>query len=386
MTVHTMCRACIYFLLFSLLSLCLPGPCSAGARFSGTIVSLDASSGALVLQLGDGSKKKIVMEKGASFKKGGGGGSLSSFKTGEQVVASICSALNDDPLRADSLMDNIVAKQTAPVAYTIPSNTRVGSYATTGGPGATGGTSPNVIASIAQGGGANFTPPSVVNAPFTSSPAVANSPYAGQVIANPSGTDPQGRPLNGYQNMQTGQNNYNASPAPLNSPHTGQALASGGGPPPASTGSMITGQQNSQASPINMMLDHQESPAKAADPYGGNNPALMMGDKPDDDDDDENNVSMFNNPDQQAGATGPCQLNVRVMDINFTNSVVFYMILGTQDLGSAIVTPRTQLVDGQTRQPLTLKTLPKGSIVVVNGVQRGGGSVEATSIVVMKKL
>jgi len=134
-----------------------------------------------------------------------------------------------------------------------------------------------------------------------------------------------------------------------------------------------------------MMLDHQEAPAKAADPYGGNNPALIMGDK-EEDDDDENHVSMFNNPDQQGSATGPCQLNARVMDINYTSNVVFYMILGSQDLGSAVITSRTQLVDGQTRQPLTLKTLPRGCIVVVNGIQKGGGSVEATSIVVMKRL
>ncbi len=378
-------RAFYIILALSIFYMSVSAPCSAGARFSGTIISVDASSGSLVLQLGDKSKKKIVMEKNATFKKGGGGGSLGSFRAGEQVVASICSALNDDPLRSDSLMDNLVAKQTAPVAYTIPSNSGVGSYATTGGPGATGGTSPNVIASIAQGGGANFTPPNVVNAPFTASPAVTNSPYAGQVIANPSGLDPQGRPLNGYQNIQTGQNAYTASPAPLNSPQTGQALTSGGGPPPSSAGSMITGQQNTQASPINMMLDHQEAPAKAADPYGGNNPALIMGDK-EEDDDDENHVSMFNNPDQQGSATGPCQLNARVMDINYTSNVVFYMILGSQDLGSAVITSRTQLVDGQTRQPLTLKTLPRGCIVVVNGIQKGGGSVEATSIVVMKRL
>jgi hypothetical protein len=406
------------------------------ARFSGTIVSIDSSGGTLVLQLGDGSKKTIQMQKNSRYMKGGGG-SLGSFKTGEQVVATIVGPLNDDPLLADSLMDSFTAKQTAPANYTIPSNTRVGGYASTGGPSATGGTSPNVLANIAQGGGGNFCPPNVINAPgtespfnlpppqmgpgftnpagspppgqnpavpqglnsgpmmnsnqgaFTASPMVGNSPYAGQVITNPAGGPPQPMQNNqgGVNMMMAPQGTMPAVPTARNNPWAGQAQAGAGnqswnGPQQANPAAIMTGQQNFQAGPASMINDQPSS--KHTDPYGGNNPAGMMGDQQDNE--EESDPFLGSENDQQAGGMpAPCQINGRIMDINLTNNVIFYMQLGSQDLGSAVVTPRTHFIDGMTKQPLNLRSLPKGGIIVVNGFQRGGSCIEATSIMLMKK-
>ncbi|GEM_PF-2448508 len=374
-------------LLFLALSL---SPFAYGAaRFSGTVVSVNASSGVMVMQLGDGKKVNIKMSNDARFLKGGSGGSLASFRTGERVVASIISPLNDDPLVADSLMDSNNAAQTAPAAYTIPSNTRVGGVMTSGGPAATGGTSPNILANVAMGGG-NFNAPMVVNAPFSASPMALNSPATGTALTNnninnsvPLPGQGQGFPTTGTP----GSGMPTASPMALNNPYAGQSMTQGAGvPPQADLASLMTGTHNNATTPDNLIHSQpqQKSGTDGFGVPGMNNPQAMMTGEQDDQEDE---------PDPFTGAEGnnnlamaPCQLNARVMDINYANGVVFYMIVGAQEIGSAVVTQSTKIMDGNTRQPLTLQTLPKGSIVVVNGIRRGGNTIEAQSIIVMKKI
>jgi len=371
------------------LAISLSSPASGAARFSGTVVSVNASSGIVVISLSDGKKVNIRMSSDAKYMKGASGGSLASFKAGEHVVASIISPLNDDPLVADSLMDSVNASQSAPAAYTIPSNTRVGGIATSGGPSATGGTSPNILANVGMGGG-NFNSPMVVNAPFTASPLAANSPATGTALANnmtnsvPLPGQGQGFPTTGTP----GSAMPTASPMALNNPYSGQTMTqSAGGPPQADLASLMTGTHNNATTPDTMIHNQpQQKNGGGGDGFGVQgmtNPQAMMTGEQDEQDDE---------PDPFTGAEGsnnmamaPCQLNARVMDINYANNVVFYMIVGAQEIGSAVVTQRTRIIDGITKQPLTLQTLPKGSFVVVNGVRRGGNTVEAQSIIVTKR-
>lgn len=372
-------------------------PCYAAARFAGTIISVD--SGVYLVQLSDGSKKKIRLKNESSVQNSGRGG----FSPGEYAVFLIVSPLNDDPLVAEGIMDSASAKKASPSAYRIPSNTNIGGFATSGGPSATGGTNPNVLASVANSGG-NLNPPVVVNAPFTASPSAANSPAVGQVITGGSGSS---RPLtagssltgnsaNGYNNMFTGQSSNAITSSPNNNPFAGQSITAGssgssgnsgtGMVPQMNPGSMITGQQDFQANPGNMIMD--QSSKKNQDPFSGNmknltSPANMMIEAQDDD--DENNVSMFADPSGNNGGNyAPCQINARVMDVQQANHVVFYMEIGTQNIGSVIVGPTTQIVNGQTRQPMNLQSLPKGSVVVITGYQMGN-YIQAASIMMMQQ-
>lgn len=357
------------------------------ARFSGTVVSVNASSGIVVISLGDGKKVNIRMSKDAKYQKGASGGSLASFRAGEKVVASIISPLNDDPLVADALMDSINASQSAPAAYTIPSNTKVGGIATSAGPSAQGGTSPNILAQVGMGGG-NFNSPNVINAPFSASPLAMNSPATGTALTNnntnsvPLPGQGQGFPTTGT----AGSALPTASPMALNNPYAGQSMTqSTGGPPQADLASLMTGTHNNSTTP-DSLIHSQPQQKNSGDGFGVqgmNSPQAMMTGEQDDQEDE---------PDPFTGAEGndctamaPCQLNARVMDINYASGVIFYMIVGAQEIGSAVVTQKTRIIDGATKQQLTLQTLPKGSFVVVNGIRRSGNTVEAQSILVTKK-
>ncbi|MDQ7823839.1 MAG: hypothetical protein RDV48_13655 [Candidatus Eremiobacteraeota bacterium] len=361
-----------------------PSPCEGAARLSGTLVSADPGSGIYVLQLADGSKKKIKLQQSSS------GGGKGGFATGQYVVASIVSPLNDDPLIADSLMDSNSARKSAPAAYTIPINTRVGGFASSGGPAATGGQNPYVIGNLVYGGG-NLTPPAMVNAPFTASPAPMNSPYTGSVLTGQGGgVIPQGQSGGSTLNMMTGQTPMTASPTAINNPFSGQSVISGGGgaPPQANPGGMITGQKNYQATPGNMIHDQPQNRNSDFTGLSGNNTAQMMGGQPGEEDDDEDDDPMTsgNNDALNAMMPTPTQVNGKVMDINLNNGVIFYMLLGgSQDLGTAVLTQKTRIFDGQTKQPLSLQALPKGSIVVIQGYKRSGNCLEASAIMMMQR-
>jgi len=172
----------------------------------------------------------------------------------------------------------------------------------------------------------------------------------------------------------------------LNNPYAGQSMTqSTGGPPQADLASLMTGTHNNSTTP-DSLIHSQPQQKNSGDGFGVqgmNSPQAMMTGEQDDQEDE---------PDPFTGAEGndctamaPCQLNARVMDINYASGVIFYMIVGAQEIGSAVVTQKTRIIDGATKQQLTLQTLPKGSFVVVNGIRRSGNTVEAQSILVTKK-
>lgn len=352
-------------IVMALFILCC-GSVYAAARMSGKILSVNPSSGIYKIELRDKKVVTVKLQEGGKILKGTGGG---SFAVGETVVMTIISPLNEEVLVADSIMDSHYAQNTAPsTAYTIPKSTRTGGFATIAGPAATGGQSPNVVGGIAQGGG-NLTPPHIVDAPFTASPVVANTPFTGQAITAPDGST--------MPNLQHPMSNLPDIPGKTNP--TGQPLTMGNTPASAAPNmdhSMTQGNPYSQTPQSMIYQDSALAPSDAATSLFGTH-----------DDEETEEADPFAQSNMTAGSPGtPIQITAKVMNIDLSNGIIFYMLPGgaaTRELGTAVINAQTQIVDGRTNQRLQAGNLSAGATVVINGVRRDATSIHANSVVIM---
>ncbi len=390
------------FKIFTWIILAAVLTCSAAmaaARISGKILSVNTAKRLYVVELKDGSKINIQLREDGKLLRSYGS---EPFKIGESVVFSIVSPLNDNPMIADGVMDAAYAKTTYTTAYTMPKNTPVGGMATIAGPVITGGTRPNVIGGIAHGGSPGSDPGNVVNAPFTASPSALSTPVTGQVITAPNGqiSAPQGGLFDGGSDQTSffpNQKDLTQSPlSPLNpqgpSGFTNQQpaqtqqqplnLATGGpGAANANPNAMITGSSN-QNNPSTMIYGDG-----AFGKNGGNaagDPSMLFGNNEEDDDEEDD---PFSNVASKPGAAGsPVQITAKLMSIDAKNGVIFYMMPGApgmQDLGSAVLTNQTQIIDGRTKQAIPFQNLANGSTLNIEGIRRDASSITARTIVIM---
>ena len=358
----------------------------AAARFSGKILSFNPQSRIYVIQMKDGSKVNIKLrEDGKSLRSYGN----DNFKIGEDAVFSIVSALNDNPLIAESVMDSAYANQTYSTAYRMPRNTTVGTTQTLAGPVvlAGGAKAPNVIGPLANTGSIPSSE-NIINAPFSASPAALNSPVTGQVLTNLSST----RPPSSHENFQQ------SAMSPLN--------------PQGESGFFNQQDQIPQGQNLNLIVGNTPSGAANANPnalitgnsyqnnpqtliygdgsYGKNggnvhgDPSMMFGSSDEENDEDDDPFALGGGGQNVAGSS--VQMTVKLMSIDAKNGVLFYMVPGApgmQDLGTAVVTAQTRINDARTGQTITLQNLINGSNINITGIRRDASSVTATVVTVM---
>lgn len=119
-------------LVLSMVLILFPSFSYAEVLYSGTIVSLNHESGTLILRCkGDGSLKNIRMREEGGIPPGK---TSSRFKAGDQVVVSIISALNFDPLIADAIYDGSQAPHHVTRPFVNRRDTERGGFQTSAGP------------------------------------------------------------------------------------------------------------------------------------------------------------------------------------------------------------------------------------------------------------
>lgn len=335
----------------------------AAARLSGKLLSASPEKRMYVIQLKDGTKLKVHLAANGKIVRNYGSG---AFRVGEIVVFNVISALNENPILADSMMDVAYAKTNAITAYKMPRNTPIGGTATIAGPVVMAGETPNVIGGLANGGTVPQDPYAPENSPFKASPAAMNSPATGQVLTNPNIQQPQPNLLD----SNSGSGNFNQPPISALNNSQNAPLASD----PAS---MITG--SSKATTPQQMIYNDPSMKKS----GGNvadNPSLMLGGGNDDEDEEDEDPFA---PKAQVSKLGTqAELNVRIMKTDMPAHVIFYMVLGAQELGTATFTQNTKVVNA-TGQPASIQNLQPGVNVKISGIRRDANSINAMLITII---
>lgn len=187
-------------------------PAIAGARFTGKIIQLNPGKKLISILLSDGNKMNFVLEPESSVLKQGASVNLSVFNPGEVVILNAIGALNEDPVRADMLSDQMSAP--APQFYSAlaPYSGVTGGTATSAGPTPSMGPQPTLINPMIQGGvpGSTMIPPQPNMAGATLMPPGMPEGMGG------SGMSQQGTMSGG-----------GAMPAPAGSPFTGDVLSQG---------------------------------------------------------------------------------------------------------------------------------------------------------------
>ncbi|MCQ2736921.1 MAG: hypothetical protein MJ234_06975 [bacterium] len=367
---------CLLFAI-ALAAVLIPAQASAAARMSGKIVAIKGST--YTIELDDGSKININLKSDAKKLTANG---PAIFTVGSRAVFNVISALNDDPLLADSIMDSLYASQNSNKAYRMARNTNIGGFATTAGPAATVRHVNNPVGQTAAGGTKNLTPGIQTNAPFTATPFVMNSPAIGTALTN-GGSNPMPSGIN-QDAMGTNGKNSPLSPLAPQSPsgmfEQGQMqsydqsiqsnptmnLSTGGALDPAS---LITGSKMN--SPQSMMQ--------------GGDASMLFNGKDDDEEDDDDSLEALNPANMQAGGT-PAQTMGRVMSCALAKGVIFYMTAGapgSQDLGTAIITSGTMIMDGRTGSQAPINAITPGLTVRIDGVLQNG-SIKASRITIMQ--
>ncbi len=376
---------CAYAVCFALTLIAFASEVQGAARMSGKILSINGN--VYFIELGDGSKIKVKLKEGAKSLRSQSSG---AFKTGEEAVFNIISALNDNPLLADSIMDVAYARQNTAKAYVMPRDTRIGGFATTAGPSATGGARPNAVGQIGIGGSQNINPPVTVNAPFTASPAPLNSPFTGEALTSGSNI-PQPQTPNAPNAAASSQYNMPGAPSPMSPLNT-----------PGPSGLYEQPNQGSYNQPM-MNLTVGDSPAQNQDPaslimgnstmkggtpdpynpYGGTtNPydaASLFSGGGGDEEEEADPLDALNPANTMGQMT---QITGKVMNLDASKGIIFYMATGApgmQELGSAIVTQRTIMLDGRTGNAIAFGNIIPGSIIRIEGIMQNG-TIQATRI------
>ena len=363
---------------------------NAAARLSGKILAV--RNGVYTVELGDGSKVDIKLQSGAKSMRGQG---IGAFRTGETAVFNVISALNDNPLLADAVMDVAYANQNSTSSYTMLRNTKIGGFATAAGPAPMGGQRPDAVGRIGTGGSKNLSPAPKVNVPFTAAPAPMGSPVIGEALTN-GGNNPT--PQSNMFNQQNGmnQNNMNSPLNPLNQQAPSGMFQQPNGMPngmgmPQGNDPMMNLTMGT-ADPSSLILGGKKNTAEGMiygnGVQGQNNmdPSRIFAGGNDDDDEDESDGLEALNPANINGMAGQ-QVNTsgKIMNVDMSKGVIFYMSAnapGMQELGSVVITPATILLDGRTGQAISAQDIKPGMNMQVNGIMQNG-AIRATKLTVI---
>jgi hypothetical protein len=127
------------FMLFCIFWIISTAAAHAVAMYGGRIVHINPVERKIVLKLGSGAEKTVLLEEECKAYKQSQPARLHQFRVGEYVVLKLSSPLNEDPLRAEIIMDEVSAKRFQAQRTIVPLVRIVtGGFATTGGTAAPG--------------------------------------------------------------------------------------------------------------------------------------------------------------------------------------------------------------------------------------------------------
>lgn len=323
----------ILILMVLLLSVC--DSAFGVATIGGVIVGKDAGSRTITLRLQSGAEKKVVLVPGAKAYRLNQPAILPNFNVGDEVVVKICSPLNEDPLRAEILMDKFSASQYSAFKTTTPTYNKSqagGGFATSGGAAPIGlppvsGVYPNA----AGGWPNNNTLPSSVG---------------------PMGSGPAGGSMT-------------AAPSPWGSPAIGDVLSGGGGGASQTWGT---------PSPATGTISAQPS-------FGGESsvmsPDVSSGVTP-------NQGAWVANPTADKQRVKQVSLQGRVFEVNQNMSSIYVNELGSNKTYTVTIRPDTNIRDIITGSPLTMNQILVNQVVNISGESSMEGIVTAKAIQVQR--
>lgn len=323
--------------LAALVMFCFTFVCAhAVATLGGTLVKKIPGKRMIVIKLKSGAEKNVVLVGQCKAYRLNQKALLTSFRIGEEVVVKLCGPLNEDPLKAEILMDRFSSTQYSSFKTVTPTynKTNSGGFATTSGAAPAGlppvqGVYPN---SVSGGWPNNNTLPQSVSGMGTSASASST---------------------------------MTAAPSPWGSPAMG-AVLSGGGGDGASWGSPSSGGGTISAAP----------------PSGGNGSIANTGTGP-------SGVT----PEQANWVTNPTAEKKRVQNISFQGkifqvnqeySAIYVNKMGDNKTYTVMIRPKTKVLDYMTKMPLTLADLRTGLVTQVTGTTASEGIVDAVTVMVQR--
>ncbi|MCL5035777.1 MAG: hypothetical protein M1269_01540 [Chloroflexi bacterium] len=316
-------NACLFFIILTFFFFSSFGSVHAVAVFRGKILKINPASRLASIQLPDGSTMNFRFIPDASFLKLRANVELSSFGSGENVIIRASGALNDDPVNAEMMTDQMSAPQEQFGGALMPGSGVMGGTATCAGPSPDMGPQATLIYPSVQGGvpGSTLIPP------------------------NPN--------MPGMMGSQQG-----SAPSPMGSPYTAESISSG------------------QASPYSQSM----SPGGQASSFGqqSGSMSLMTGD----DTEGSSSPPGIQQLNQSAAVGSIVQFDGKIVNIMADKSIVVVQHLSKQELYYVQVVKITSLSNRMTGSLLKFKDLKVGQTVTVAGMGKGQSMVEARAIMV----
>lgn len=174
----------------------------ATAMIGATVVRMEPSNRTIVVKLQSGMEKTVVLTENAKAYFLNQPAELSAIKPGQYIVVKLCCPMNEEPWRAELIMDSYSAKQYTSYRTLAPASPRIakGGFATSAGASYPGlppltGVYPNAI--TRQWPNNSQLPESLKWNPsnsgsFKAQPAPMGSPAIGAVLSGSTEADPYG--------------------------------------------------------------------------------------------------------------------------------------------------------------------------------------------------
>jgi hypothetical protein len=303
----------------------------AVATLSGTLIKKEPGKSMIIIKLKSGSEKRVILAPGCQAYRMNEKALLSGFQLGEEVVIKICSPLNEDPLRAEILMDRYSAAQYLSfktVTPTYDTNSKSGGFATSCG------AAPKTMPAMkgVYPGGPNWHSGNTVpdSAPMGSSPA------GGAMTANPS---------------------------PWGSPAIGSVISGGGGGDASWGSPSVSGETISTPSSGGPGSITSGSTSGGVDPKSG---------------------AWVANPVKQNKSEKPIEIQGKVTQINPNYNAIYVTPFGKTETYTIMIRGNTKLLDFMTKQPLLFGQIQMNQIVKISGTIASEGMINAASVMVQR--
>ncbi|MCE1246900.1 MAG: hypothetical protein LWY06_09665 [Firmicutes bacterium] len=297
----------------------------AVATLSGVLIKKEPGKRMIIIKLKSGTEKRITLAPGCQAYRLNEKALLTSFQLGEEIVVKICSPLNEDPLRAEILMDKFSAAQYLSfktVTPTYDTNSKSGGFATT------------------CGAAPNSMPANKGNYPGGSNWDTA--------VAMPTMSSPTGGSMT-------------ANPAPWGSPYIGPAISGGGSD--ASWGSPAGGTISSPAGGGPGSITTDSSTSGGVDPKAG---------------------AWVANPVKQTKSAKPVEMQGKISQINANYNAIYVTPFGKTETYTVMVRGTTRVTDFMTKQPLTFSQFQMNQVVKITGTTASEGIIDASSVMVQR--
>ncbi len=308
----------------------------AVATLGGTLIKKDPGKRMIVLKLQSGTEKNVILAGNCKAYKMNQKAILPDFRVGEAIVVKICSPLNEDPLRAEIIMDQYSASQYQSfktITPTYDQSKAGGGFATSCGAAPTGLPPVTGVYPGAKGGWPNNN----------SLPASLSGPSGG----------PQGGGMN-------------AAPAPWGSPAIGDVLSGGGGGtgswgnPADGGGTISSGAPGGTGSVV----------TEAASTGSGVTP---------------DQANWVVNPTAKKDNVKDVSFQGKVFQVNPGYKAIYVNQLGSNKTYTVMIRPATKIQDFMTNQPLTLEQIQLNFVVNVMGSSSTDGIVDASMVKVQRR-